>query len=364
MGHFCGMAKASLRLMGHEPCRQGLPSVLMTVKEQKLLDEFVNEFLARHKDMRKLTVDDLPEWFMQKMRDKNPAQAFSTKLPFKLGGHTSLGVLEGAEQIMHDKRCQARALTKALHIKQNSVAQSSKLALQLQEKMKHKQPLTEDEKAFVDATGERTIDRQIRRDYVQASKEAVKEATRTTPRSAREMRVVVEQLCAKYNYSPIQALIEIATNPPKDKDGEPLVSFDELIQIHKMLLPYTAPQMSSVRVADTSGGSLIVKINQINFVPAAPGQPAIAPVADDRNNDIGESWKATSGRKTAIDMLATCRHQLIDGMSKEVRHTGMSVRVPVPTPTEQRPLAPGVNGIGKAEVFEQPVRTDGPPGRT
>ena len=191
--------------------------------------------------------------------------------------------------------------------------------------MDEKAPLTPEEEAMVNASGEVMFTEADRREYRRDQEKKVAALTAPAPRSAREMRVEVERLCKKWAYSPIEALIAIASDPPKDDEGRPLLGLDDIIGIHKMLLPYVAPQMSSVRVSDNTGGNTLVRINQLQFTPERrAGTVAVAPVADNSNNDIGDAWKETVARKTAVELLQ---------QTSKLPHDKLKVSVPLPEPT-------------------------------
>lgn len=289
--------KPSKRLVGDQMPATGLPPIALT-KEQRL----ELEKLARDREGKRggVGVAELPEWFVKVMRDKNPLQRFQMKLPFHLTGFNSYGILHGsciewAKRIVNQSS--VTAMTQARLAKQE---QTREIGALIAKKIEEKQPLSPEEKDFLDRSSPRIVSSTHRKlSALEEEKKKLVEKSRG-PKTAREMRMEVERLCKKHGYSPTERLIELAE--ARNEEGNYLLSPAERTAVHKMLLPYTAPTMSSVRVGENSGATTIVKIEQLNFVPGGSEQD-IAPVADEKNNDVGDAWTKTTGRKTMSDFL-------------------------------------------------------------
>jgi hypothetical protein len=322
------MARPSKLLIGPQQCVTGLKEVVLTLGQIRELDE-----IGKREDKTRIKAESLPDWFQKLCREKNPIQPISHKLPFKLSGYTHNMVLEPAYRKEQDTRARKMQLSSAVATNRANARDRTEALDAIRGKMEREEPLDPEEQEAVDAASRNLVPADEKRAYRERLAAKLAAVTAPVPRSAREMRVEVERLCKKYSYSPVEALIEIATNPPKDADGNSIIPLDEIIGIHKMLLPYTAPQMSSVRVSDQAGGSIVVQVKRIDFNKAPAGAPVLAPVADGGNNDVGDSWKLTVGRKTLADAMD---HRPI---AKDTIARNLSVATP-PLPPVNRDVAP------------------------
>lgn len=292
----------------------GLPDVPLGDDEMKELEELRAGFKAR---MGPMAAKHLPDWFVKKMREKNPRQAFDRKLPFRMTGFTAYGAM--TENAIQALQKDSPNVHKPSLRKHHEVGRILRLKRQeyvdtIRRKIEEQVPLTEDEKAFWSRTDKTVFTQGERSAYRKEQDRKVEKAKAESqqPKTSREMRLEVEELCRKYRYSPLEELVKMAMDEDTPRD--------ERMAINKMLLPYTAPTMSSVRVNESAGGNVVVKIQNLEFTPAGPG-PVMAPVGDPNNNDVGDAWKQSAGRKTHEDFLHV-KQQQVEGESTLATLTG------------------------------------------
>lgn len=104
-----------------------------------------------------------------------------------------------------------------------------------------------------------------------------------TPKTVEELRLVVEQTAARYQYNPIEALIKL-TGDNSELDDE------KKMNIHKALLPFLVPQVPVIKAKEArDDDTKKVRVTVTQFVFPERPQNNVTPLHKERPKSLVET---------------------------------------------------------------------------
>jgi len=165
---------------------------------------------------------------------------------------------------------------KALEKAQESIRLKRQQQALVRKKIEVGLPITEEERAVYEWSSTESKKRRESRLIDSVAKLVI------TPKTVEELRLVVEQTAARYQYNPIEALIKL-TGDSSELDDE------KKMNIHKALLPFLVPQVPVIKAKESADrDDKKVRVTVTQFVFPEREQNNVTPLHKERPKSVVE----------------------------------------------------------------------------